>query len=170
METKSAFRLKPWHAGLVIGLAASLAQASYYLLPKTVAGVSKYKVSPPAYGFCMYCHTRDLVNWVVQNFVPKVTPASISIIAPTLTVVGVLLGAFIAAMRNKQFAWRQTIHPAKALVWGAAVSFCAALLGACTLRIIVRAAYLEPFAYVGIASIAVGAALSSVIFLRKEMK
>jgi hypothetical protein len=118
----------------------------------------------------MYCHTRDLVNWVVQNFVPKVTPAAISIIAPTMTVVGVLAGAFFAAMQHKEFAWRQTIHPAKAFVWGAAVSFCAALLGACTLRIIVRAAYLEPFAYVGIAAIGVGAMLSAVLFLRGMTK
>ena len=105
----------------------------------------------------------------MQNFVPTVTPAAISVIAPTLTIFGVLLGAFFAAKRNKQFAWRQTIHPAKALAWGAAVSFFAGLLGACTLRIIVRASYLEPFAFVGMGAIAVGAAVSALVFLRRGM-
>lgn len=169
MAKSSAFKLKAWQAGLIIGLVASIAQAGYYLLPKAVAGVAKYKVSPPAYGFCMFCHTRDAVNWVVQNFVSNVTPAPISIIAPTLTIFGVLLGAFIAAKQNKQFAWRHTIHPAKAFVWGAAVSFCAGLMGACTLRIILRAAYLEPFAFVGIGAIGVGAAIASVAFLKRGL-
>jgi hypothetical protein len=167
MAKTAAFRLKPWQAGLIIGLVASLAQATYYLLPTAVAGVSKYKVSPPAYGFCMYCHVRDAVNWVVQGFVPSVSPAPIAVIAPTMTVFGVLLGAFIAAKRNGQFAWRQTIKPSIAVLAGAGFAVSAALLGACTLRIVIRAAYLEPFAYVGLGAIAVGVAIGTYFFIKR---
>lgn len=81
MTKVNTFKLKAWQAGLVIGLVASIAQAGYYLLPQSVAGVAGYGPYPPAYGFCMYRHVRDVVTWVVQNFVSNVTPAPVSIIA-----------------------------------------------------------------------------------------
>lgn len=167
MTQPKRFRLLPWHAGILIGLVASLAQASYYLLPKAVQGVASYRVAPPAYGFCMFCHTRDLVNWFVQGVVPVVAPAPISVIAPTMTLMGVLIGAFASARVSKQFVWRKTIAPWKAFVTGAGVAFSAGMLGACTLRIIVRAGYLEPFAYVGIGSIALGVWLGTYAFLKR---
>lgn len=144
-----------------------MAQASYYLLPKAVQGVAGYRVAPPAYGFCMFCHTRDLVNWFVQGVAPMVAPAPISVVAPTSTLIGVVLGAFVAARVSKQFTWRMTITPWKAFVTGAGVSFFAGMLGACPLRIIVRAGYLELFAFVGIGSIALGVALGTYVYLKR---
>jgi hypothetical protein len=169
MSKAKAFKLKPWQAGLVIGLTASLAQASYYLLPKSVAGVAAYKVAPPAYGFCMFCHTRDLVNWMVQVVAPMVQPAPISVIAPTTSLIGVLLGAFVAAKVGQQFAWRTTIRPWEAALAGAGVSFFAGMLGACPLRIVVRAGYLEAFAFVGMGSIALGVALGTFLVLKRGL-
>jgi len=167
MTQRKPFRLLPWQAGILIGLVASLAQASYYLLPKAVQGLASYRVAPPAYGFCMFCHTRDLVDWFLQIVAPMIAPAPISVIAPTMTLIGVLLGASVAARMSKQFVWRTTIAPWKAFVTGAGVSFFAGMLGACPLRIIVRAGYLELFAYVGIASIAFGVALGTYVYLKR---
>jgi hypothetical protein len=167
MAERKPFRLLPWHAGILIGIAASLAQASYYLLPTAVQGIASYKVAPPAYGFCMFCHTRDLVNWFVQVVAPIIAPAPISVIAPTSTLIGVLLGALLSARMSKQFAWRTTIAPWKAFVTGMGVSFFAGMLGACPLRIIVRAGYLELFAFVGMGSIAFGVALGTYAFLKR---
>ena len=45
--------ISPWIAGAVIGfLAASL---------QYIAQMTK----PPAYGFCMACHARDLINTII---------------------------------------------------------------------------------------------------------
>lgn len=144
-----------------------MAQASYYLLPKAVQGVASYRVAPPAYGFCMFCHTRDLVDWFVQSVAPMIAPAPISVIAPSTTLIGILLGAFAAAKMSKQFVWRITIAPWRAFATGAGVSFFAGMLGACPTRIIIRAGYLELLAFVGIGSIAFGVALGTYAYLKR---
>ena len=49
------FRINPWLAGAIIGfLAASLQQ---------LANMTK----PPAYGLCMACHGRDLINSIINS-------------------------------------------------------------------------------------------------------
>src|SRR5713101_8386618 len=53
---------------------------------------------PEAYGVCMACHARDLVNWMLNVFARthlEVAPASL--VFPELTPVGVLFGALLAA-------------------------------------------------------------------------
>ena len=79
-------RVSPWLAGAIIGfLAASL---------QRIASMT----APPAYGFCMACHARDLINSIVNSIVGTnlgIAPIVTSI--PTLTVIGVLSGSFFAA-------------------------------------------------------------------------
>ena len=72
-----------------------------------VAGVAGelLTVSPPAaYGLCSACHGRDLTNWILNNVEGKklfVTAAGAS--WPLLTVVGVVIGSFLASHRNREF-------------------------------------------------------------------
>ena len=51
-------RVTPAQAGLVVGFLAASLQAFFGVLP------------PPAYGVCIACHMRDLVNWVLVHLYP----------------------------------------------------------------------------------------------------
>ncbi len=159
-------RMKPWQAGLIIGLASSLAQAAYYGLPKAVEGFTRYNVGPPAYGFCMWCHTRDLANWALKGASPPlakvgINPAPISIVAPTMTIIGIFIAASFGAHVTKEFKWKWTYDPKLTFISGIGVSFAAAALGACPLRILVRAGYLEPVAFLAVGIIGISVSLTT---------
>ncbi len=165
-------RLKPWQGGLIIGLVSSIVQATYFALPKAVEGYASYKVAPPAYGFCMWCHTRDLTNWLLKEAAPSVSdvginPAPISIIAPTMTIVGIFIAATLTAFITKEFRWKWTYNPILTFVSGLGVSFAAAAMGACPLRILVRAGYLEPVAFVAVGVIGVAVAFTTYTVLMR---
>ena len=159
-------KLKAWHAGFIIGLSAALAQAVYYALPRTVEGVPAYKIGPVAYGFCMFCHVRDLVNWFIKGLIPWMTPAPISVIVPVLTFLGIIVGAALVAIIAKEASWRRTINPALTFIYGILVVFFAAILGSCPIRIVLRAAYFDAMGFIGILSLAIGAFVAANILKR----
>lgn len=161
------FRVKTWQAGLIVGFLAAVAQSMYRVMPKAVEGVAAYKLAPVAYGFCMFCHIRDIVNWFMRNIFSFMTPAPIAAIIPTLTVVGLLIGAYISARATKSFNIRKTVNPALALVYGILVASFAAILGACPIRIVLRAAYIDVVAFVGIAGMILGAVVASEMLLKR---
>lgn len=148
-------RPKPWHAGFVIGLSAALVQMSYYAMPKSIEGTA-YKVAPMAYGFCLWCHPRDLVNWFIQGVAPMLKPAPIAVVIPTMTIVGVFLGAHLTARAKKELRWRSSMKPGHALILGLLVSIFAGILGACPIRILLRTAYFEAVALVGLFAVVFG--------------
>ncbi len=160
-------KLKAWHSGFIIGLSAALAQAVYYALPRTVEGVPAYKIGPVAYGFCMFCHVRDFVNWFLKGLIPWMTPAPISVIVPVLTVFGIIVGAALAAIIAKEASWRKTINPALTFICGILVVFFAAILGSCPIRIVLRAAYFDVMGFIGILSVAIGAIVASEFVLKR---
>jgi hypothetical protein len=161
------FRVKTWQAGLIVGFLSALAQYVYNFMPKSVEGVAAYKLAPVAYGFCMFCHVRDIVNTFMRNVFSFMTPAPISAIIPALTIVGLLLGAYVSAISTKSFNVRKTVNPALAFVYGLLVASFAAILGACPIRIVLRAAYIDAIAFVGIAAMIVGAIVASELLLKR---
>ncbi|MEX2729304.1 MAG: hypothetical protein Q6353_018760, partial [Candidatus Sigynarchaeum springense] len=82
---------KPVFLGVLIGFLAALFQALFIS-----AG------GPPAYGFCVACHTRDMVdalwNALFSTTLAVAIPGSIM-----LTMLGVFLGGFSSAKLNKEF-------------------------------------------------------------------
>ena len=89
-------RISPWMAGAIIGFLAAALQS--------IASMTK----PPAYGFCMACHARDLINEIINRLSGERILATASIIdnpvwIPPLTIIGVLLGSFVAAKIYKEF-------------------------------------------------------------------
>lgn len=164
------FVVKTWWAGFIVGLAAALAQAVYNVMPKTVEGIAGYKIDPPAYGFCMFCHTRDVVNWFLQSLFPWMKPAPISAVVPALTVIGILIGAFIAALLTGEIRVRKTINPVLNFIYAFLVVFFAAILGACPIRIALRGAYLEPIAFVGIAAMVIGVIVASELLIKRAAR
>ena len=94
-------------AGIVLGLGAAAVQAYFNLLP------------PMAYGVCMVCHPKELINWLSDHLLNTHWGYSMaSFEAPILTVVGVILGAIIAAFRHHEFAPRPARQPIAYFVFG----------------------------------------------------
>jgi len=141
--------------GFLIGFGAAIGQALFKIFP------------PPAYGICIACHARDLTNWIIfkifPNFYGKFIGAPISAKFPLLTIVGVIIGAFLAAKINKEFQlktmriWWQ--RPKTEFFWGMLVCIGALMMGGCPIRTTLKAAYLDITAIFGLISIFVGVIL-----------
>jgi hypothetical protein len=154
----------PAFVGFTIGFLAALIQA----LLISAGG-------PEAYGFCMACHTRDLVNAIYNAFIdPNLSLAAFSTITPTLTLIGVIIGGYIAATRNKEFKIKKgkTLSYLLYFLGGIAVINFALLFGACPYRAALRFAYGDLIALIGIFSIAGGVAVGVgiTLFIMKRRK
>ena len=147
----------PAFLGFVIGILAAFVQALIFS-----AG------GPEAYCFCVACHTRDLTNAIVNAFTGlSLGLAPFSAITPVLTIVGVLLGGYIASKRKKEFRLKKGSLLSYVLYFlgGIAVLNFALLVGACPYRLALRFAYGDLIALIGILSIAGGVAVGVVILL-----
>jgi uncharacterized membrane protein YfcA len=144
-------------AGAIVGFLAALVQAFFHVIP------------PPAYGICSACHMRDLVNWITAHIYPIygltkgaiVIPGSpVSYNIPLLTIIGILIGAGIAARLNSEFRWKTMRvtwqKPWLEFFWGMGVMIFALIMGGCPLRTALKTAYLDITALVGLIMIFVG--------------
>jgi hypothetical protein len=122
-----------------------------------IAG-SMFDVRPPdAYGLCMACHARDLVNWTLNAVArTQLTVAPASLVVPVLTPIGVLLGALLAARTSGEFRWQRPDNSLKTFLYGIVVMNCALLAGGCSIRLLLRAAAGETLGIVGFGSLAAG--------------
>lgn len=150
-------RITPAIAGAIAGFLAVIAQAFFHVIP------------PPAYGICIACHARDLINWIVAHIFPiygisngkLVIPGGpVSYNFPLLTTLGILIGALIAAISNKEFKWKvmrvSWQKPIPEFFWGMLVMISALTIGGCPIRTALRTAYLDITAGIGLIMIAVG--------------
>ena len=151
--------ISPWIAGAIIGfLAASLQQ---------IASMT----APPAYGFCMACHARDLINSVVNQLAGTnlgIAPIVTSI--PTLTVICVLAGSFVAAIVFKEFRITKAksyVSYLKMFILGIFVMNFALILSACPIRTSLRVAHGDIVALVGLLCIGIGAILATVLLEKR---
>lgn len=146
----------PAFLGICIGLLAAFIQAILI----SVGG-------PEAYGFCVACHTRDLVNAVSNAlFGTTLGFAPIAAVTPPLTIIGVIFGGYIAATRNKEFRIKKG-KPLMYLLYflgGVAVLNFALIIGACPYRTALRFAYGDLVALIGIIAIAGGVAVGVLIY------
>src|SRR5262245_5526917 len=95
----SRMRITAVHAGVGAGLLAVVAGTLFDVRP------------PDAYGVCMACHARDLIDWTLNHLIgTRLTVAPASLVMPVLTPIGVLLGALGAAISSGEFRWRTADH------------------------------------------------------------
>ena len=137
-------------AGFVTGLWAAVAQAWIYIAP------------PSAFGICFISHPSDLIDWVAN----KLTGAALyvhdpSADIPVLTVVGVLLGASISTLRNKEFRFRLPRHPLDHFINGFFVAIFGLTLGYCSVHIIMAVMYGSFIALIGLMGMLTGVVLSA---------
>lgn len=115
-------------------------------------------VSPPAaYGLCSACHGRDLADWVLNHVEGKrlfVTAAGAG--WPLLTVIGLVLGSFLAARRNGEYASINLGGNARQFAFGFVVMGAALFVGGCPTRIIIRAGYGDLAGVLALGGVAAG--------------
>ena len=152
---------KPIAAGLIIGFAAALVQA--LLFP---AG------GPVAYGFCVACHSRDFIDVIFNKIFGTslfAAPISTAGALPVLTIIGVLIGAVIAALVYREFRLKKATVGGcvKYALGGFFFMVCALLMGACPYRIALRIGYGDLIAVFGLVAIVVGVLIGVKIALKK---
>jgi len=126
-----------------------------------------FEVRPPeAYGICMACHGRDLLNWTLNIvFHTHLTVASASAVFPALTTLGVIFGAVIGAKTNGEFRWYSPESFFKEFVYGALVMNFALLAGGCSIRLLLRSAAGDFAGVVGFGGMVAGV-IAGTIWLR----
>jgi hypothetical protein len=145
-----ALARNPLYVGLAIGILAAFVQ----VLLISAGG-------PEAYGFCVACHTRDVVNDAVNSFAgTKLALAAISqnAILPVMTVIGVLIGAFVSAKYYQEF--KTKTGSVASYVWyllgGVLFMIFALFMGGCPYRMGLRIGYGDVVALIGVIAIIIG--------------
>ena len=146
--------------GIIIGILAVIVQ-----------GLTISAGGPEAYGFCALCHTRDLVNGLINlGFGSTLGVAAVSkaAILPVMSMVGVLIGGFIAAKMSREFRIK-TASMKDSIIYfigGVLLMQFGLLLGACPYRAALRFAYGDLIALIGIIGIIIGIWVSLALIMR----
>lgn len=143
-------RRGPIVLGVIIGFLAAIVQA----LTISAGG-------PEAYGFCALCHTRDLVNGILNIVLGTsfgLAPVSKAAILPVLTMIGVLIGGVIAAKMSREFRIKhaQIKDILIYFIGGVLLMQFGLLFGACPYRAALRLGYGDVVALFGIIGIVAG--------------
>lgn len=151
-------KVSAFAAGMVMGLGAAFIQAYLRIIP------------PPAYGICMVCHPKDLLNWVADHLLgTNWGNVTVSADWPVLTVVGIVVGAYVAARQHGEFHLEAAREPLFHFITGFAVINFGLILGSCPIRIIIVSAYGSLIGIVGYACMIVGIVLGS-LWLRNRAR
>ncbi len=137
--------------GLIIGVSAAAVQAFFQVQP------------PVAFGVCLLGHPSVMVKWLMNNIFGmnlSITPAFV--VFPSLLVVGVIIGSYVAAYTNKELGWRPgpVTNRYMAVMFGFLVANFGLLWGACPIRTGLLVAYGDVMAVIALFSIAVGVILA----------
>lgn len=150
----------PLFVGLLVGVLAAAVQ-----------GLLISAGGPEAYGFCVACHTRDLVNVAVNSMAGTtlaVAPISKNAILPLLTIIGVLIGAFGASKVNGEFRVKAGSVRAYAAYAAGGILFMvfALVMGGCPYRIALRTGYIDIVAVIGLVGIIAGVLAGTLIAVK----
>jgi hypothetical protein len=154
----------PLFVGLIIGVLAAFVQ-----------GLLLSAGGPEAYGFCVACHTRDVVNWAVNGIAGTklaIAPISANAVLPVLTIIGVLLGAFISARYYREFRVKLA-NPADIVKFGVGgfiFMIFALFMAGCPYRIALNIGYGNFIALIGVIAIIVGVFAGTMIAVRITSK
>lgn len=156
---RSRFRITGLEAGIVMAVVAVAAGAFFEVRP------------PSAYGICMACHGRDLVNWVANEVTgSRLVVAPASLVFPLLTVVGVLAGARLAAALAGEFRFRRPKQPGRSFLYGMVVMNAGLLAAGCSTRLVLRASAGDALGFVGVAAMIVGIVLATLLLRRRALR
>lgn len=158
-RTRSGVRVTGLQAGVVMALAAVIAGSFFEVRP------------PEAYGICMSCHGRDLVNWLSNDFLgTDLTVAQASVVFPLLTTVGVLVGAFAGAVFSGEFRFRMPSKPLQSFGQGILVMNLALLAGGCSTRLLLSTSAGDLLGLTGFGAMVVGVILATFWLRRRALR
>lgn len=149
-------RPKGFLAGALLGVLAVLA-----------SGWMSQAGAPPAYGVCVACHGRDLLAGLGLGGLLGLPAAAGGLV---LTTVGLVGGAFLAALLNRERRRLPARRPVLSLLLGA-LTMCASLLAlGCTTRLVLRAAYGDVLALwsIGGAALAIAGVTGAMVWLARR--
>ena len=154
----------PAFLGLLIGILAAFTQA----LLISAGG-------PEAYGVCIACHVRDLVNGmtnVIAGTSLALAPISKNAILPVMGVAGIMAGAFISAKVHREHKIKKAGNQEYLLYFagGLAVLFLTMIFGGCPYRAALRTGYGDLTALLFIVMMAIGVGVGTLYMLRRAEK
>ena len=102
-----------------------------------------WSFSPPqAYGVCVVCHARDLINAVFSQFSWYGAPIStVALKGLMLTIPGIILGALIMALINREWKLRFVESKIMAPILGFTVMTAGLIISGCPMRLLLRTGY-----------------------------
>jgi hypothetical protein len=120
-------------------------------------------ISPPAaYGVCSACHGRDLADWILNHTEgTKLFVTQAGADWPLLTVVGLVLGSFVASRRNREFGAVNLGGNVRQFGLGAVVMGAALFVGGCPTRLLIRTGYGDLAGAIGLGGVAIGVVLAT---------
>ena len=141
--------------GVVAGLLAVGVQVFFGVKP------------PPAYGICVACHARDLVAWLVNHLAGTHWElAPVSLILPLLTTIGLLIGAYVAAVRNHERRKVALGGHWRSFVYGILVVNAGIVALGCPTRLLLLSAYGDVLALLAVAGLAAGILIGTTLLVR----
>ncbi|MFQ5879889.1 MAG: YeeE/YedE thiosulfate transporter family protein [Dehalococcoidia bacterium] len=159
VRNRSRVRVTPLTLGVVGGALAVGLEAFFTVRP------------PSAYGICIACHGRDLVNSTVNFFAStSLSVAQASLAFPLLTVIGVFLGALVAALVHGEFRWHLPDLPVRNFAWGFLVMNFALLAAGCSIRLVLRAAHGEALGLISFGAMAAGIAAATTLMKWRALR
>jgi len=137
--------------GIAMGVLAAIAQGFFNVQP------------PVGDGVCAVSHPANLVNWLSNTvFNTEFTIHGIFVGIPVLTPIGFIVGATIAALKNKELRFRK--GPVRdnifAFILGFIIINFGLLWGSCPIRTAILSSYGMVFAMIILASIVLGVIVS----------
>lgn len=152
-------RISAVTAGIIIAAAAVAAQVLF--------GFSH----PEAYGVCLVCHGRDMLAQLYQTVFHKAMDMSVSARSgPVLTVIGILGGAFIGAVSSGEFRWQWVEGKLASFLRGIAVAICALIISGCPMRLMIRSAYGDVKALLGVIALMLGCVVGTLILKKRSRR
>jgi len=138
-------RVKPWLFGVLAGIIFVGMEAFFSFYP------------PAAYGFCLSCHTRDLINTIVNSVAGTSWGTSVlSSRSLMLTSPAVLAGAFFGAFLFRDRKIKKAETPVVSFIYGFCVMTFGILIFGCPTRLLLRAGYGDVYAVFGVIAMYVG--------------
>lgn len=138
--------------GVTAGVLAVLAQPLFHIQP------------PQAYGICTVCHARDLINWFSNVlFSIKLEAAEVAIYYPLLTTVGLVIGAFVSSKLNREYRRISSEKLVTMFFLGILVSTVGLLIMSCPTRLVLRFAFGDPYALLGLVGLVLGITLGVMV-------
>ena len=146
--------------GFIMGVSAAAVQAYFQVQP------------PVAYGICLLGHPTILTKWLMNNVLgTDLSVTAAFVVFPSLLVIGVFIGSYVAGYRNKELEWRPgpVRNKYMAVMFGFLVVNFGLLWGACPIRTGLLVSYGSVMAVIALFSIAVGVILAC-LYIRSRVK